>query len=187
MSASNSTPECPSYPNIGPPRIWNRRMSGSSRVRPALHPNADPRPPDTSGGRTTKHLVRPVLWPLLLIGQPTVQHRREQLRPEVLQNLAFRLGVLIFRQEVHVRRGSQVLEDALGDVGGVVLLGPCEVGWQRSDDHSRSMDDAHRYAARASCLRRPPSRSVHRSFPSVDRGAEASVSFPSPWCGRSRW
>ena len=25
-------------------------MSGSSRVRPALHPNADPRPPDTSGG-----------------------------------------------------------------------------------------------------------------------------------------
>ena len=39
----------PSYPNIGPPRIWNRRMSGSSRVRPALHPNADPRPPDTSG------------------------------------------------------------------------------------------------------------------------------------------
>ena len=42
-----------SYPNIGPPRIWNRRMSGSSRVRPALHPNADPRPPDTSGGRTT--------------------------------------------------------------------------------------------------------------------------------------
>ena len=81
-----------SYPNIGPPRIWNRRMSGSSRVRPALHPNADPRPPDTSGGRTTKHLVRPVLWPLLFIGQPTVQHRREQLRPEVLQNLAFRLG-----------------------------------------------------------------------------------------------
>ena len=97
----------------------------------------------------SKHLVRPVLWPLLFIGQPTVQHRREQLRPEVLQNLAFRLGVLIFRQEVHVRRGSQVLEDALGDVGGVVLLGPCEVGWQRSDDHSRSMDDAHRYAARA--------------------------------------
>ena len=24
----------------------------------------------------SKHLVRPVLWPLLLIGQPTVQHRR---------------------------------------------------------------------------------------------------------------
>ncbi len=44
-----------SYPNIGPPRIWNRRLSGSSRVRPALHPHADPRPPDTSGGRTPLH------------------------------------------------------------------------------------------------------------------------------------
>ena len=41
----------PSYPNIGPPRIWNRR--GSSRVRPAFHPHADHRPPDTSGRRTT--------------------------------------------------------------------------------------------------------------------------------------
>ena len=30
----------------------------------------------------SKHLVRPVLWPLLLIGQPTVQHRREQGWPE---------------------------------------------------------------------------------------------------------
>ena len=84
----------------------------------------------------SKHLVRPVLWPLLLIGQPTVQHRREQVWPEVVQNLPFRVGVPVFRQEVHVRRPSQVLEDLLGDISGVVSLGPCEVGWQRSDDYS---------------------------------------------------
>ncbi len=84
----------------------------------------------------SKHLVRPVLWPLLLIGQPTVQHRREQVWPEVVQNLPFRVGVPVFRQEVHMRRPSQVLEDLLGDISGVVSLGPCEVGWQRSDDDS---------------------------------------------------
>ena len=38
------------------------------------------------------HLVRPVRWPLLLIGQPTVQHRREQVWPDVVQNLPFRVG-----------------------------------------------------------------------------------------------
>ena len=72
----------------------------------------------------SKHLVRPVLWPLLLIGQPTVQHRREQVWPEVVQNLPFRVGVPVFRQEVHVRRPSQVLEDLLGDISGVVSLWP---------------------------------------------------------------
>ena len=32
----------------------------------------------------TSGMTRPVLWPLLLIGQPTVQHRREQVWPEVV-------------------------------------------------------------------------------------------------------
>ena len=66
------------------------------------------------------HLVRPVLWPLLLIGQPTVQHRHEQVWPEVVQNLSFRVGVPVFRHEVHVRRPSQVLDDLLGESSGAL-------------------------------------------------------------------
>ncbi len=70
------------------------------------------------------HLVRPVRWPLLLIGQPTVQHRREQVWPEVVQNLSFRVDVPVFRHEVHVRRPSQGLDDLLGESSGVVSRGP---------------------------------------------------------------
>ena len=80
-------------------------------------------------------LVRPVRWPLLLIGQPTVQHRREQVWPDVIQNLSFRVGVPVFRHEVHVRRPSQGLDDLLGESSGVVSRGPgAGGGWPRSDD-----------------------------------------------------
>ncbi len=80
------------------------------------------------------HLVRPVRWPLLRIGQPTVQPRREQVWPDVVQNLSFRVGVPVFRHAVHVRRPSQVLDDLLGESSGVVSRGPGAGGCPRSDD-----------------------------------------------------
>ena len=61
-------------------------------------------------------------------------------------------------------------------------------GWRvRQVKLIKPIDSAPRSAALASCLRRPPSRSVPRRAPSVDCGAESSVSCPRPWGGRSRW
>ena len=65
-------------------------------------------------------LVRPVRWPLLRIGQPTVQHRREQVWPDVVQNLSFRVGVPVFRHEVHGRRPSQVFRSMRKSLSSVV-------------------------------------------------------------------
>ena len=63
-----------------------------------------------------------------------ISGRREQVWPDVVQNLSFRVGVPVFRHAVHVRRPSQGLDDLLGESSRVVSRGPGVGGWPRSDD-----------------------------------------------------
>ena len=179
-----------SYPNIGPPRIWNRRLSGSSRVRPALHPHADPRPPDSSGGRTPLH-------PSGASGSlAPAAHRSANSATSP------RTGLARSRPESPVPSRRPRLP-ARGTREAPVA-GPrrparreqwCRLAWPRRGEEGGPgrMMTADRLIAPLVTprsrhdLRRPPSRSVPRRAPSVDRGAESSVSCPRPWGGRSRW
>ncbi len=90
-----------------------------------------------------EHLEAPFLRPVLLVSDPTLQHRLEQVGPEVLQDSASLLRLFPLWEEIDVGLTSKRLEDGVGESFRIILTSPFEERTFGLHDDRRSIDHSH--------------------------------------------
>ena len=127
----------------------------------------------------SKHLVRPVLWPLLLIGQPTVQHRREQVWPEVVQNLD------LYDIVIGGRRDPEQLERAVNMLSPETQEEAAFIWHTRRGNIERDAIDTLMPLSSDEPLEVPPSQLVDAAIRMVEKSRYETIDLEPATPGRS--